>query len=169
VAEESESRTSSPPHAEQGDLLKASSSEHLAPAVHIDGNTVMKEAVIAGRVLVIDDEAAVGRTIQRLLGEQYQVVVLTAGSEAIELLVAGKADFDLILCDLTMPDITGMDVYTRSVEARAELRDRFVFMTGGTFSPRTRDFLDQVPNERLDKPFDLQTVRNLARNRVAPR
>jgi hypothetical protein len=42
-------------------------------------------------------------------------------------------------------------------------------MTGGTFSPRTRDFLDQVPNERLDKPFDLQTVRNLARNRVAPR
>lgn len=123
----------------------------------------------AGRVLVIDDEAAVGRTIQRLLGEQYEVVVLTAGSEAIELLVGKAADFDLILCDLTMPDVTGMDVYTRSVEARAEIGQRFVFMTGGTFNPRARDFLDQVPNERLDKPFDLQTVRNLAKTRVARR
>jgi CheY-like chemotaxis protein len=123
--------------------------------------------VRAGRVLVIDDEAAVGRTIQRLLGENYEVVVLTAGSEAIDLLVRKAADFDLILCDLTMPDVTGMDVYMQSVEARAEIGQRFVFMTGGTFSPRARDFLDQLPNERLDKPFDLQTVRNLARARAA--
>ena len=71
-------------------------------------------AVQAGRVLVIDDEAAVGRTIQRLLGEQYEVVVLTAGKDAIDLLVGKEADFDLILCDLTMPDVTGMDVYTRA-------------------------------------------------------
>jgi len=123
-------------------------------------------AATLGRVLVIDDEAAVGRTIQRLLGEQYEVVVLTTGSDAIELLVGKGEQFDLILCDLTMPDVTGMDVYTRSVQARADLGQRFVFMTGGTFSPRARDFLDQVPNERLDKPFDLQTVRNLARSRV---
>jgi CheY-like chemotaxis protein len=128
-----------------------------------------KGAGTAGRVLVIDDEAAVGRTIQRLLGEQYDVVVLTAGSEAIELLVGKAADFDLILCDLTMPDVTGMDVYLRSVAARAEIGQRFVFMTGGTFNPRARDFLDQVPNERLDKPFDLQTVRNLAKTRVGQR
>lgn len=142
-----------------------SSSEQLAPAAHVNGNGLAKTSV-RGRVLVIDDEAAVGRTIQRLLGEQYEVVVLTAGREAIDLLVAKAADFDLILCDLTMPDVTGMDVYARSVQARADIGQRFVFMTGGTFSPRARDFLDQVPNERLDKPFDLQTVRNLVRSRV---
>jgi CheY-like chemotaxis protein len=136
---------------------------------HLNGNAVSKGAITPGRVLVIDDEAAVGRTIQRLLGEQYEVTVLTAGLEAIDLLVIQKAEFDLILCDLTMPDVTGMDVYTRSVQARADISQRFVFMTGGTFSPRARDFLDQVPNERLDKPFDLQTVRNLARSRVAQR
>jgi CheY-like chemotaxis protein len=149
--------------------LKASSSEQLAPAVHANGNTVTNGALTVGRVLVIDDEAAVGRTIQRLLGEQYEVVVLTAGREALDLLIGKQAEFDLILCDLTMPDVTGMDVYTRSVQARADLGQRFVFMTGGTFSPRARDFLDQVPNERLDKPFDLQTVRNLARRHVAQR
>jgi CheY-like chemotaxis protein len=125
--------------------------------------------VAIGRVLVIDDEAAVGRTIQRLLGEQFEVVVVTAGKDAIDLLVGKGADFDLILCDLTMPDITGMDVYARATQARTDVGQRFVFMTGGTFSTRARDFLDHVPNERLDKPFDLQTVRNLARSRVKSR
>ncbi|HMI86503.1 MAG TPA: response regulator [Polyangiaceae bacterium] len=149
--------------------MKVSSSEQLAPSLQLNGNSATKGGITTGRVLVIDDEAAVGRTIQRLLGEQYDVVVVTAGSDAIDLLVNKRAEFDLILCDLTMPDITGMDVYTRSVEARADIGQCFVFMTGGTFSPRTRDFLDQVPNERLDKPFDLQTVRNLARSRVVNR
>ena len=152
--------------------MKVSTSEQLA-SVSNGSSTNIKSgpAVVAnrGRVLVIDDEAAVGRTIQRLLGEQFEVVVLTAGREAIELLVGKEADFDLILCDLTMPDVTGMDVYTRTTQARADIGQRFVFMTGGTFTPRARDFLDQVANERLDKPFDLQTVRNLARSRVQSR
>ena len=145
--------------------MKISRSEQLASAI-TNGSCTMKAGSAAGRVLVIDDEAAVGRTIQRLLGEQYEVVVVTAGRDAIELLVGKAADFDLILCDLTMPEVTGMDVYTRTTQARADVGPRFVFMTGGTFSPRARDFLDQVPNERLDKPFDLQTVRDLARSRV---
>ena len=150
--------------------MKVSTSEQLASVSDGSGTNIKAgPAVAAGRVLVIDDEAAVGRTIQRLLGEQFEVVVLTAGRDAIELLVGKEADFDLILCDLTMPDVTGMDVYTRIMQARADIGQRFVFMTGGTFSPRARDFLDQVPNERLDKPFDLQTVRNLARSRVQSR
>ena len=147
--------------------MKASLPEQFVAAAHANGNSVAKGAGKSGRVLVIDDEAAVGRTIQRLLGEAYDVVVLTAGGDAIDLLVSKEQDFDLILCDLTMPDITGMDVYTKIVQARADVAERFVFMTGGTFSPRARDFLDQIPNERLDKPFDLQTVRNLVRNRCS--
>jgi len=147
--------------------LKASLPEELAAAAHANGNPGSKAAANGGRVLVIDDEAAVGRTIQRLLGEAYEVVVLTAGSAAIDLLVGKAEEFDLILCDLTMPDVTGMDVYTQIVQVRADMGERFVFMTGGTFSPRARDFLDQVPNERLDKPFDLQTVRNLVRTRCS--
>ena len=148
--------------------MKVTSSEQLVSAPG-DSNMRTAPAAVAGRVLVIDDEAAVGRTIQRLLGEQYEVVVLTAGRDAIDLLVGKQANFDLILCDLTMPEVTGMDVYTLATQARADIGQRFVFMTGGTFSTRARDFLDHVPNERLDKPFDLQTVRNLARSRVQSR
>ena len=148
--------------------MKVSSYEQLISAPG-DSNMRTAPAAVAGRVLVIDDEAAVGRTIQRLLGEQYEVVVLTRGREAIDLLVGKEANFDLILCDLTMPEVTGMDVYARATQARADIGQRFVVMTGGPFSARARDFLDHVPNERLDKPFDLQTVRNLARSRVQNR
>src|SRR5258705_3261903 len=66
----------------------------------------------SGRVLVVDDEAAVGRTIQRLLGDRHEVVVVTSGAQAIELLEGG-GDFDVILCDMSMPEVTGMDVYSR--------------------------------------------------------
>lgn len=145
--------------------MKASSTEPL-DSLQRAGNIAPTPAPRRGRVLVIDDEAAVGRTIQRLLGEQYEVVVLTGGNDALDMMIDKQADFDLVLCDLTMPEISGMDVYARVSEARAEMGPRFVFMTGGTFSPRARDFLDQVPNERLDKPFDLQTVRTLVRRRV---
>src|SRR4051794_16291049 len=114
-------RQSSLARTNKGEVLKASSSEQLAPVHQAAGSMITKVAAAVGRVLVIDDEAAVGRTIQRLLGEQYEVVVLTAGSDAIDLLVGEGAEFDLILCDLTMPDVTGMDVFTRIVQARADI------------------------------------------------
>src|SRR6185295_3132237 len=118
----------------------------------------------SGRVLVVDDEAAVGRTIQRLLGDRHEVVVVTSGMQAIELLEAGD-DFDVILCDMSMPDVTGMDVYSRCSATRSELAPRFVFMTGGSFHPRTREFLETSSNARIDKPFDLNVLRSLVRDR----
>jgi CheY-like chemotaxis protein len=119
----------------------------------------------SGRVLVVDDEVAVGRTIQRLLGDRHDVVALASGSEAIELLRSG-ADFDVILCDMSMPEVTGIDVYVRATEIRAELADRFVFMTGGSFAASTRDFLERSTHKKIDKPFDLAALRALVRDRV---
>jgi CheY-like chemotaxis protein len=119
-----------------------------------------------GRVLVVDDEVAVGRTIQRLLGDRHEVVALASGAEAVELLLGG-ADFDVILCDMSMPEVTGIDVYVRSTEARSELANRFVFMTGGSFAASTRDFLERSPNEKIDKPFDLAVLRAVVRDRIA--
>ena len=120
----------------------------------------------SGRVLVIDDEAPVGRTIQRLLGDRHEVVVVTSGAEAMELIEAGS-DFDVILCDMSMPEMTGIDVHEAAIACRPELADRFVFMTGGSFSPRTREFFDSSATTRIDKPFDLEALRALVRDRVA--
>lgn len=119
-----------------------------------------------GRVLVVDDEVAVGRTIQRLLGDRHEVVALSSGAEAIALLQSGAA-FDVVLCDMSMPEVTGIDVFVRSTQARPELAERFVFMTGGSFAASTREFLEHSPNERIDKPFDLALLRAVVRDRVA--
>ena len=117
-------------------------------------------------MLVVDDEAAVGRTIQRLLGDRHEVVVVTNGAQAIELLER-EGDFDVILCDMSMPEVTGMEVYTRATAGRPELGVRFVFMTGGSFHSRTREFLETSSNARIDKPFDLNVLRSLVRDRIA--
>jgi CheY-like chemotaxis protein len=120
----------------------------------------------SGRVLVVDDEVAVGRTIQRLLGDRHDVVVVTGGREGIDLLESGE-DFDVILCDMSMPEVTGIDVFTRASARRPELADRFVFMTGGSFNARTRDFFETSTNPRIDKPFDLAALRDAVRDRIS--
>jgi CheY-like chemotaxis protein len=94
------------------------------------------------------------------------VVIAGNGREGVERLVGGET-FDVILCDLMMPDIPGMEVFAKVKEARPDLRDRFVFMTGGAFTPEARSFLEHVPNARIEKPFDVQSLRALIRERVA--
>jgi CheY-like chemotaxis protein len=118
-----------------------------------------------GRILVIDDEPAVGRTLLRLLGTQYDVTVLCEGQQALDLFADG-ALFDIIICDLTMPDLSGMDIYQQCSKRSPELAQRFVFMTGGTFTTESREFLDTVANMYIEKPFDLQTIRQLVKARV---
>src|SRR5882757_7138087 len=93
-------RTSSKDDAADGSVVKLRAGPSVQPAR-------------SGRVLVVDDEVAVGRTIQRLLGDRHEVVALAGGAEAIELLRSG-AEFDVILCDMSMPEVTGIDVYVRS-------------------------------------------------------
>jgi len=127
--------------------------------------SVRPSALPRARVLVIDDEPAVGRTIQRLLGSLHDVTVVTNGKHALELFEKGEI-YDVVLCDLTMPELSGMDVYAQVLDAHRELAPRFVFMTGGTFTPRSHDFLEGVPNQHIDKPFDLETMRNLVRARL---
>jgi PAS domain S-box-containing protein len=104
-----------------------------------------------GRILVVDDEPMVLRALQRTLESDHEVTAMSSAAEALCLL-AQDPNFDLILCDLMMPDATGMDLY-ESLLARSELAQRVVFLTGGAFTPRAADFLAAVPNLHLDKPF----------------
>jgi nitrogen-specific signal transduction histidine kinase/CheY-like chemotaxis protein len=112
------------------------------------------------RLLLIDDEAHLGLTLATGLRDHVDVVSIRSGRDAVRLLSSDQA-FDLILCDLMMPDLTGMDVYEEISRARPELRSRFVFMTGGPVTQRAREFLEQAHQPRLDKPFRLEQVESL--------
>lgn len=124
--------------------------------------------VLRGRVLVIDDEPLLGRTLRLAFQEDHEVVVVTSGREALELL-ATDADFDLILCDLMMPDMNGMQVYERMLQERPSIIERLVFMTGGAYTPEARAFLDQHIDAQLEKPFDMARFEGLLRLKIRRR
>jgi CheY-like chemotaxis protein len=110
------------------------------------------------RVLVIDDEPALASMIRRVLDKQCHVDLAVDAREGLERL-AGPVPYDVILCDLMMPDMTGMDLFAEVARRHPGVERRFVFMTGGAFTPRAIDFLAQVKNRRLEKPFETATLR----------
>ena len=137
-------------------------SDAAAPAVGADGKV---RGSRRARVLVVDDEPVLASALARSLQPEYDVKVLSDGREALDLL-RDDDDFDAILCDLIMPAVTGMDLHEELVRVRPELARRIIFMTGGTFTPRTREFLAGVENPTLDKPFDLGALDALLRART---
>jgi PAS domain S-box-containing protein len=121
-----------------------------------------------GRVLVVDDEAMIRSTLTRLLKLEHEVVAVASG-HAAESLLAVDDGFDVVLCDLIMPEVSGMDLHDSLAVTHPELAARMVFMSGGAFTERARAFFESVPNMRLEKPFDVANLRELVRVRVAAR
>jgi signal transduction histidine kinase len=117
-------------------------------------------------VVVIDDEPLVGRSIRRAL-RGHEVQVFTSGEEGIERLCSDEP-FDVVFCDLMMPEVSGMEVFARVSERCPDIASRFVFMTGGAFTPQAREFLKQTPLVCLEKPFELRQIRDLVRERAEP-
>jgi len=121
------------------------------------------------KVLVVDDEPVIARLIQKALVD-HDVTTANDGREAVALMQENA--YDVILCDLIMPEMTGMDVYRAALQRANPLHDRIVFMTGGAFTQRARDFLQSVPNLRIEKPFELSHLERTiyeAANLVEPK
>jgi signal transduction histidine kinase/CheY-like chemotaxis protein len=119
------------------------------------------------RVLAIDDDPLVLAAIKRSLAG-HEVVSIDDGRQALTLLAEDHA-FDVILCDIMMPELSGVDLHEQMAVVAPLLQERIVFLTGGAFTAGTRAFLDRVPNRRLDKPFDVQELRDLVGTAAASR
>ena len=109
------------------------------------------------RLLVVDDEAPIRRAMTNLLEPQHDVFLADGGESALQQIRSG-AHFDAILCDLMMPETTGMDLYDRLREEAPGLARRTIFMTGGAFSARSSEFLATCGRPHLEKPFDRDTL-----------
>jgi PAS domain S-box-containing protein len=117
-------------------------------------------ALARRRVLIVDDEPMVGDALARVLSEENDVEVVTDAQEALARLVKGDR-YDVILCDLMMPVMTGMDLYAEIVRLSPNVVGRLVFMTGGAFTPRARAFVESVANPCLEKPIDTSKLRSI--------
>lgn len=142
----------------------------LLPPAETDLPTVIPLRAVAasarrGRVLVVDDEPAIAKALGRALEPEHEVTIAPNAGEASRLIVAGSR-YDVILCDLMMPQMTGMDLHADLQRSAPEQAMRMVFLTGGAFTSEARAFLDGLPNQRVEKPFDTQHVRAIVNDRI---
>ncbi len=110
------------------------------------------------RVMVVDDDEAVLRAMERILRADYDVTAVQSGITALEILGSGVG-FDALIVDLTMPELDGPELYERIKQRWPGLEKKIVFSTGGAFTPSSRAFLANVPNSRFEKPITREELR----------
>jgi len=113
------------------------------------------------KILVLDDEKLFVDAMGGGLAAAHEVMTTTSPLEALAMIVRDKIDFDVIMCDLMMAEMSGMDFYEDLRRQCPGFESRIIFMTGGVFTERARVFLETVPNLRLAKPFKLSEIRSI--------
>lgn len=119
------------------------------------------------RVLVVDDEPLVAESIRLVLADEFDVTSMTDPAQALASLTSGNS-YDVILCDVMMPKMNGVDLRNRVHAYDPELAARIVFMTGGILVEKIHQLLATVPNHVLAKPFDFASLRELIRRCALP-
>lgn len=118
-----------------------------------------------GRVLVVDDDATVARSTRRALEALHDVTVATSAADALAALSASE-DFDVILCDVMMPEVGGLSCFRELTRLSPALAERVVFVTGGAFTEEARLFLAHTRNRVIEKPFRPADLRSLVNQMV---
>jgi CheY-like chemotaxis protein len=108
---------------------------------------------------VIDDGAVVGGELVQNLTWAH-VVAVECGEDALALFNAGQT-FDLILCEVMMPGMTGPEVLSCLEADHPAQAERLVFMTDRVVSPVVQHLLKGPPNLCLERPFDREGLRSL--------
>jgi PAS domain S-box-containing protein len=114
---------------------------------------------LRARLLVIDDEDLLLSLMARILRD-HELVCVHRAEDALALIEGGQR-FDVILSDLMMPTMTGMDFYEALLGRDPELAKRVIFLSGGIVAGTANDFLASVPNLRLQKPFEAPALREI--------
>ncbi len=109
-------------------------------------------------ILVVDDDAALGRLLALRLGSGHQVEVLPNGQDAVDRVVSGGR-FDVIFCDLNMPIVDGLGVHAAISRIDQEQARRIVFITAGAGDKMAR--LAKLQSRVLEKPFAIERIREL--------
>jgi signal transduction histidine kinase/ActR/RegA family two-component response regulator len=109
------------------------------------------------RILVVDDEPSVCKLLQRLLEQAgHQVDAAPDGRTALECIARQR--YGLILLDVRMPDMTGMEVYEKAREIAASVAERIIFLTGDVMAPELQSLLERTGAPFLAKPFQSQEL-----------
>ncbi|MFN8571621.1 MAG: response regulator [Gemmatimonadaceae bacterium] len=115
----------------------------------------------APQVLVIDDESTIRMALRRFFSRLgWTVDEAASGEEAlVKLLESGEDDrYRLIICDLRMPGLSGIDLHDRIAAERPRLLSRLIFSTGDLVSEEVAGFIETTHCLVLEKPFELSSL-----------
>lgn len=135
----------------------------MTPSKHEPVNST-RATTRRGRVLLVDDEPVLLRGLKRSLSE-HEVVTATSVAQAIQLYEGG--DFDIVFCDLMMPETTGLEFYSHLCRLGDEHARRLVLMTGGVFADRLGCSLSELQSPCIMKPFALGQLERLIEQALA--
>lgn len=117
-----------------------------------------KNQTKVARVLVVEDEQMLLKLVRRILQSgDHDVQCAANGREALACIGRGE-EFNVIVCDLMMPNMTGMELYQALFARDPDLARRMVFVTGGATTSEARDFLRSIPNLVVSKPFQKEAL-----------
>jgi CheY-like chemotaxis protein len=107
----------------------------------------------------VDDEPVVAQTLARVLKLHHDVLVAHGGGhEVLDRLARGER-YDILLCDLMMPEMTGMELMAAIEDRHPDLAERVLFVTGGAFTAEARAFVERYASRLVEKPFDISVLR----------
>lgn len=120
------------------------------------------------RILIVDDETVFTHSLRRLLQRTHDVEVANDGQEALAAVQKG-ARFDVIFSDVTMPEMSGIELFEELQRIAPDQAQHFVFLTGGAFSSGTQHRLDALGIRQLEKPVDVTALRAMISQVVGER
>jgi len=112
------------------------------------------------KVWVLDDEQLVAKTVQRILERSYDVFLANDALDVLSRLESGQT-YDAFVCDLMMPDMSGMELWDQVQRRWPHLAARMVFASGGAFTPEATEFTEQPDRLFVQKPFEINMLRSL--------
>jgi CheY-like chemotaxis protein len=117
------------------------------------------------RILIVDDEPGIVDVLQEVLGNSgYRIETASNGAKALNRIAS--QDYDLIISDLCMPEMSGEKLHATLREHYPHLLDRIIFVTGDTVSAGSRSFLEKSGARWLSKPFNISEIERMVRSHL---
>jgi two-component system NtrC family sensor kinase len=110
----------------------------------------------AARVLIVDDEPTVARALQRALGRRHAVDIAADARAGLDLIVASP--YDVVLCDMLMPEMDGMTFANELSQHDPAMLKRLVMMSGSVPNGQVITVADGRELRIIGKPFELVEV-----------
>lgn len=131
---------------------------HDAASPSIGDEAVSQSAGPSTTILIVDDEPMLLHIFARALETDHQVLVAPTGRQALQMLAEREGKVDVIICDLHMPGMSGMELFDEVGKLYPDLQPRMIFMSGGASTPRAQTFLNRTSNRTITKPVTLNAL-----------